>query len=109
MWQKQELAQAFNYLTKCLKENPRHYEAHYNLANVYSEKGSHVMAIIHFEVAIEIEPGFPNSYYNLGLVFISLRKYQEAIPYIEKYVELSPESDHKASNKLLRTLSSIAQ
>ena len=109
MWQKKELAKAVEYLTMCLKENPRHYEAHYNLANVYSESGSLDMAKIHFEIAIQIKPDFPNSHYNLGLVYISLRKYKEAIPFIDKYVELSPGSDHTATNKLLESLASVAQ
>ena len=109
MWQKQELAKAINYLTSSLKEEPRHYEAHYNLANVYSETGSHDLAKIHFEVAIEIEPGFPDSYYNLGLVFMSLKRYKEAIPYINKYIELSPESDHSTAHNLLKTLGAIGE
>ena len=109
MWQQEELAKAVDCLTKSLKENPRHYEAHYNLANVYSESGSLDMAKIHFEVAIEINPDFPNSHYNLGLVYISQGRYKEAIPHIRNFVNLSPGSEHKEIHKLLETLTSLAQ
>ena len=109
MSQKEEPAKAIDYLTKSLKENPRHFEAHYNLANVYFDQGSFDLAKMHFEVAIEIDPGFPNSHYNQGLVFISLKKYAEAIKCIDKYVELIPNNDHQEANKLLKTLRSIAQ
>ena len=57
--QKDEPAKAIDYLTKSLKENPRHFEAHYNLANVYFDQGNFELAKMHFEVAIEIEPSFP--------------------------------------------------
>ncbi len=107
--QGQDLTKAIDYLTKCLREHPRHFEAHYNLANVYSDKGSYDLAKMHYEVAIEIEPGFPNSHYNLGLVHISMRDYKEAINCIDRYISLSPDFEHDAANDLLKTLTSIAQ
>lgn len=106
---KEDFVKAIDYLTRCLKEAPRHFEAHYNLANIYSDKGNLELAKMHYEVAIEIHPDFPNSYYNLGLVFITEKKYGEAIDAINRYIELSPENDHKASYELLKTLNSIAQ
>lgn len=104
-----KLTEAIDHLTICLKEDPRHFEAHYNLANVYSDTGNLELAKIHYTVAIEIEPEFPNSHYNLGLVHISLKNYKEAIPCINNYIELSPESDHAVAIELLKTLTSIAQ
>ncbi|MFK7953027.1 MAG: tetratricopeptide repeat protein [Ekhidna sp.] len=104
-----EFTKAIDYLTKCLKHNPRHFEAHYNLGNVYSDLGNLELAKVHYEVSTEIEPDYPNSFYNLGLVLISLKKYKEAILQINKYVELAPSSEHKTANELLKTLNSIAQ
>ncbi|MFY0686080.1 MAG: tetratricopeptide repeat protein [Cyclobacteriaceae bacterium] len=105
----EEPAKAVDYLTRCLKTDPRHFEAHYNLANVYSDLGNYELSKVHYEVAINIEPKFPNSYYNLGLVYISMRKYEEAINSIDQYINLSPEYDHSVANELLKTLNSIAQ
>lgn len=105
----EDYVKAVDQLTKCLKVAPRHFEAHYNLANIYSDKGNLELAKMHYQLAIEIEPDFPNSYYNLGLVYITEKKYMEAIDVINKYIQMSPENDHKTSFELLKTLNSIAQ
>jgi tetratricopeptide (TPR) repeat protein len=104
-----ELTKAIDYLTQCLKLNPRHFEAHYNLGNVYSDLGNLELAKVHYELSTEIEPEYPNSFYNLGLVLISLKRYKEAIKSINKYVELAPPSEHQVANELIKTLNSIAR
>lgn len=106
--QQKELAKSIDYLTKCLELDPRHFEAHYNLANVYSEMGNLPLAKTHYQVSINIDPDFPNSYYNLGLVLISLKQYKEAISVIDKYIALSPDNDHKIASELIKTLKSFA-
>jgi len=104
-----DFSKSLDYLTKCLQRNPRHFEAHYNLGNVYSELGNLDLAKVHYELSTEIEPNYPNSYYNLGLVLISLKRYKEAIQSINKYVELAPSSEHQTANELIKTLNSIAR
>lgn len=104
-----DLTKAIDYLTSCLKRNPRHFEAHYNLGNVYSDLGNLVLARVHYEVSTEIEPEYPNSFYNLGLVLISQKKYKEAIQTINKFVDLAPSTEHQLANELIKTLNSIAQ
>ncbi|MEQ9468088.1 MAG: tetratricopeptide repeat protein [Ekhidna sp.] len=104
-----DLTKAIDYLTQCLKMNPRHFEAHYNLGNVYSDLGNLELAKVHYELSTQIEPEYPNSYYNLGLVLISLKKYREAILSINKYVELAPSSEHQIANELIKTLNAISK
>ncbi len=106
--ERDEKGQAIDFLTQALKINPRHFEAHYNLANVYSDIGNLKLAQAHYEVAIEIEPEYPNSYYNLGLVLISQKNYNKAIEVINKYIELSPSTEHGIANELVKTLKSLA-
>lgn len=100
---------AIDYLTNCLKRNPRHFEAHYNLGNVYSDLGNLELAKVHYELSTQIEPEYPNSFYNLGLVLISMKKYKEAIASINKFVELAPSTEHQIANELIKTLNSIAK
>jgi tetratricopeptide (TPR) repeat protein len=104
-----DLSKAIDYLTQCLKKNPRHFEAHYNLGNVYSDLGNLELAKVHYELSTQIEPEYPNSYYNLGLVLISLKKYKDAIQSINKFVELAPSTEHQVANELIKTLNSIAK
>ena len=104
-----DLTKAIDYLTNCLKRNPRHFEAHYNLGNVYSDLGNLELAKVHYELSAEIEPEYPNSFYNLGLVLISMKKYQEAIRSINKFVELAPSNEHEVANELIKTLNAIAR
>lgn len=104
-----DLTKSIDYLTQCLKKSPRHFEAHYNLGNVYSELGNLELAKVHYELSTEIEPGYPNGFYNLGLVLISMKQYKEAIQSINKYVDLAPNSEHQVANELIETLNSIAK
>lgn len=104
---REEHAKAVDYLTRCLQENPRHYEAHYNLGNLYSELGNFSLSKMHYEVSTELEPTFPNGYYNLGLVLISMHEYDQASKAILRYIALSPESDHTVAHDLLKTLKTL--
>ncbi len=100
-----EYAKAIDCFTLCLKLNPRHYEAHYNLANLYSEVGNHVLAKVHYGVAIELEPDFPNSYYNLGLTHAVLKEYRQAVQFLSRYRYLTPHEDSRQTDDLIDMLS----
>lgn len=99
---------AIDYLTQCLGRSPRHFEAHYNLGNVYSEIGNMSLAKSHYELAIQIAPTYPNAHYNLGLVLISQKEYKRAIECINRFIQLSPEQQNNAL-ELVHSLNVIAQ
>ena len=94
---------AINCFTSSLKSDPRHFEAHYNLANIYSDAGSYALAQTHYEVASEIEPDFPNIYFNLALVCALRENLEVAIVNLKRYLELIPEKDIEAE-ELLQSL-----
>ncbi|MCP4456793.1 MAG: hypothetical protein GY816_02005 [Cytophagales bacterium] len=100
---------AVDFLTQCLQRSPRHFEAHYNLANVYSDLSDFELAKVHYELASQIAPEFPNSFYNLGLVLISLKEYERAIECINHYVSLSPDTDTSTAKELITTLNAMAK
>lgn len=99
-------ARAIDCFTKGLKENPRHHEAHYNLANLYAEVSNYPLAKVHYEIAIEIDPTFPNSYFNLGLTLAVLRDFRAAIANLIRYKELTPGEDHRQTDDLIASLTS---
>jgi tetratricopeptide (TPR) repeat protein len=98
---------AIDCFTQALKNNPRHNEAHYNLANLYAEVGNFALAKIHYEIAIELDPSFPNSYYNLGLMLAMSKQYAEAVRVLTTYRNLSPAEDHQQADNLIITLKSL--
>lgn len=98
---------SINYLSKALELSPRHFEAHYNLANVYSEMGNLALSKAHYEVAIAIDPDFPNSYYNLGLVLISQKAYNQALDAVDEYIRRSFDEANPVAKELKKTLISL--
>jgi len=100
-------AKAIDFFTRCLKQDPRHYEAHYNLANLYAEVGNFTLAKIHYETAIEVEPTFSNSYFNLALTLAMSKSFQEAVNVLNQYRELTPTEDHTITDDLIRKLASL--
>ena len=53
---------AFDCFTKSLKEDPRHLESHYNLANLYFDMDNLRLAQQHYEIATQIDPSGPNEF-----------------------------------------------
>lgn len=105
--EKEEYAQGVNYFTRSLEQDPRHYLAHFNLANIFAEVGDIRLAIVHYQIVIEMRPEFANSYFNLGLMFIKTREYAEAIEMLHKFLRLAPAEDSAPARKAISTLRMI--
>lgn len=97
-------AKAFNCFTTSLKHDPRHSEAHYNLANLYFEVNDFRLAQIHYEIAAEVDPTFANVYFNLGLVQSLNHELAAAIQSLTKYQQLVPAAEARNADELLRNL-----
>ncbi|MCE2896009.1 MAG: tetratricopeptide repeat protein [Flammeovirgaceae bacterium] len=98
-------SKAIDYFTLSLKEDPRHCESHYNLANVYAEIGDLPLAKIHYQLAIAIDPEFPNTYFNLGLTQALNKEFREAIQSLHQYKKLVPRHEHLTADELIASLS----
>ena len=95
---------AIDCFTLCLKLNPRHYEAHYNLANLYFDQNDFQLAQLHFQMATELEPEFANAYFNLALV-LSINSHAEAASQaLAKYRTLVPAEEARDAARLLEDL-----
>lgn len=102
--EKEQFNEAIDSFTQCLKTDPRHYEAHYNLGNVYYELGSLPLARMHYEVCTTLATEFSSAYYNLGLVLTMEKEYHQAMHAFNKYCRLTPGEDHTNVNKLIESL-----
>lgn len=98
---------AIDCFTQCLKADPRHFEAHYNLANLYAEVGNYSLAKFHYGISIEIEPSFPNSYFNLGLTLALNKEFDEAVKLLYAYRDLSSGEDHSYTDNLIKQLTIV--
>lgn len=101
---KRQHTKAIDCFTRALKADPRHFEAHYNLANVYAEIGNLALAKIHYQISIEIEPTFPNSYFNLSITLAMNKEIEEAIQSLLSYRKLAGEEDQSQAEDLIASL-----
>src|ERR1051326_6241152 len=84
---------AFDCFTTSLKYDPRHSEAHYNLGNLYFDVNDFRLAEIHYEMASEVDPSFPNVYFNLALVQAINNNLAAALRALTRYQELVSEDE----------------
>lgn len=102
-------SKAIDCFTRCLKEEPRHFEAHYNLANQYAEVGNLPLAKVHYQMSIEIEPDFPNSYFNLGLTLAMNKEVDQAIQSLLNYRSRVPAEERGQAEELITMLSRVSR
>jgi tetratricopeptide (TPR) repeat protein len=98
------MTKAFDCFTRSLEHDPRHFESHYNLGNLYFEGENLRLARMHYELAAEINPDFPNLYFNLGLVLALLGEKKAAIEAFVTYQQLAPLEEHRNVDDLIRGL-----
>lgn len=95
---------AFDCFTKALEHDPRHFEAHYNLGNLYFEADNLRLARMHYELAAEISRESPNLFFNLGLVLALLDEKKAAIDVFVKYQLLATPEERRNADDLLTCL-----
>ena len=103
-FESERMDEAFDCFTRSLKEDPRHFESHYNLANLYLEIGNHRLAKEHYEIAAKLEPSFPNLYFNLGLAHALQSDLADAVLALRKYCEVVPTDEAQPALDLIGNL-----
>ena len=98
------IAKAFDCFTNSLKHNPRHFEAHYNLGNMCFEVNDFRLAQIHYELATEVDPTFPNAYFNLALVLSINNEFDAAISTLTRYQQMVSADEGRNADELLENL-----
>lgn len=95
---------AFDCFTISLKHDPRHFEAHYNLGNLYFDVNDFRLAQVHYEMAAEVDPTFSNLYFNLALVQAINNDLAAAAISLAKYQQLVPEEEAHNADELFQNL-----
>ncbi len=102
--QRANTGRAFDCFTTSLKHNPRHFEAHYNLGNLYFDANDFRLAQLHYELAAEVDPSFPNVHFNLALVRAINNDLAAAVSALTKYQQLVPVEEGRTAEELLNNL-----
>jgi len=95
---------AFDCFSSALQHEPRHAEAHYNLANLYFEIDDFRLARLHYEMAGQVDPSFANAFFNLSLVLAITNDFDAALIALKRYRALVPEEDARIAEDLLQNL-----
>jgi tetratricopeptide (TPR) repeat protein len=106
-FEKGDFVQAFDCFTKALRADPRHFESHLNLAHLYFECGDLRLARLHYELATEIEPSFPDLYFNLGLVHAVNGEFEAAVNILKRARELSEPDEGARVEELLARIAKL--
>jgi tetratricopeptide (TPR) repeat protein len=75
-----------------LQINPNNAAAEYVLAELAKNDGDFPTAIRHYTRATKIDTGFAEAYLGLGSVLVASKQFTEAIPPLESYEKLAPDS-----------------
>jgi tetratricopeptide (TPR) repeat protein len=81
-----QLDLAIKYYQESIRVYPT-AEAHTFLGWAYSFQGKIMEAIEQCKIAISVDPDFGNPYNDIGSYLITLKRPQEAIPWLEKAIE----------------------
>ncbi|NNE35476.1 MAG: tetratricopeptide repeat protein [Rhodothermales bacterium] len=97
-------AEALSCFTNSLKENPRHFESHYNLANLFFDRGNLNAARVQYELASAIDDTFASLYFNFGLLLAIEEDYQGSFDAFIRFRSLAPEEEGRLADELLNNL-----
>ncbi|RMG81089.1 MAG: tetratricopeptide repeat protein [Bacteroidetes bacterium] len=85
-------SEALDELQKALKYDPDFIEAHMVLADIAYDAGNYEMCVKEYLKAIEIDPKFyHNNYYNLAKAYMQLGEYDNAIKYLDFFLNTKNE------------------
>ncbi len=107
MSKKGERVKAFDCFTKSLEHNPRHFESHYNLGNLYFDEENFRLARLHYELAAELEPEHAGVYFNLGLTQALSNDLPGALHSLRKYKSLASKEEARKADDLVEHLERI--
>ena len=108
-FEKNETARAFDHFTNALKNDPRHFESHFNLAHLYFESGDFRLARLHYQISAVLEPNSAGAYYNLGLIYAVEGELAESIEALNKAKEHSIGDEQVQVEELLLNLKKAAR
>jgi protein O-mannosyl-transferase len=84
-------------------DNPFFDLIYFELGKVYMDGGNYDQAVVHLKRASDRYPAHPEILVAIGSSYFSLRKYRDSIPYLQRVVQLSPNSSVKVWGMLAKS------
>ena len=103
-YEQKNIIAGFDYFTKALRHDARHYESHFNLAHLYFEEGDFRLAKLHYEISAIIEPGSASAHFNIGLINAINGDLIAAINALSRAKEFATEEEAAQVDELLISL-----
>jgi rhomboid protease GluP len=89
--------QARQVFLRLLKLFPNSSDAHFGLATAFSSENKYAEALAEYQQAAQLDPEYPNVFYNIGLIEINLKQYDDAIRSLLKQRESGDDPDNEAA------------
>jgi Flp pilus assembly protein TadD len=109
-----QLDEAIEQYSKALELAPRDADIHSNLAAAhvqkYQENGAQEQlesALDQYTEAVELNPSLPEAHFGLGVVYILLQRYDEAIQALTRFQELDTGKDPLATENAAEYLKEL--
>jgi tetratricopeptide (TPR) repeat protein len=83
---------AERYYRQALEADPDYALAHFDLANLYDERGDRDQALEHYQAALRVSPHYADAHYNLALLYQSANQPMKAVRHWTEYLKLDPQS-----------------
>jgi tetratricopeptide (TPR) repeat protein len=81
---------------KALEVDPEYALAHFNLGNLFDERGNRNEALSHYLAALQIHPSYADAHYNVALLYQSISQSLKAVRHWKLYLKLDPSSSWAA-------------
>ncbi|MDQ6707531.1 MAG: tetratricopeptide repeat protein [Acidobacteriota bacterium] len=85
-------AEAIGELEALLRRDPGVRGLHYTLGCLYTESRQYDKALDQFDKEMRLDPPYPRTYFQLGHVYLALEKPAQAMPLLQKAIQVEPES-----------------
>jgi Tfp pilus assembly protein PilF len=83
---------AVKYFREAINIDPAHIGTHYNLGNVYRDKGQIEEAFSCYQKVLQLDPSYVDAYVNMGIIFRMKRRLSEEMMCYRKAIQLNPAS-----------------
>ncbi|MBI1191547.1 MAG: tetratricopeptide repeat protein [Bacteroidetes bacterium] len=103
-------SRAMHCFQQAIRVEPRHFDAHYSLANLYYDNGELDLARIHYGIAAEISPDHPPLLHQQAMLALLDQQYATAISLLRRYTLLAedPHSRDRAARLIQRIRADVA-